>query len=57
MSGSSKGVSKNYGCSDYREEMRLMGLKRKLERGGLGDAERAELEVEVARLEKAMGLD
>jgi hypothetical protein len=37
--------------------MRLMGLKRKLERGGLGDAERAELEVEVARLEKAMGLD
>jgi hypothetical protein len=57
MSGSSKGVSKNYGCSDYREEMRLMGLKNRLEEESLSEAERKELEAEVARLEKAMGLD
>ena len=51
------GQGGNYGCSDYREEMLLMGLRRKLEGGGLSEEERAELEAKAAELEKKMGMD
>jgi len=46
-----------YGCSDYREEMRLMGLKRRLEKDGLSDNERHKLRAEVEALEAKMGMD
>lgn len=49
--------TERYGCSDYREEMRLMGLKRRLEGDGLTEAEREEIEREIKRLEESMGLD
>lgn len=46
----------NYGCSDYREEMRLLGLKRRLAQGGLTPLEETLLTEEIAALEKKMGL-
>lgn len=46
-----------YGCMDYREEMRLMGLKRLVEKDGLTDAEREAAMREIGELEKKMGMD
>ena len=44
----------SYGCSDYREEMILVGLHERLRRSDLSEEERAELEKEIERLEKAL---
>lgn len=46
-----------YGCTDYREEMRLMGLKRVLEKSDLTDAEREKIAAEIRELEARMGMD
>lgn len=57
MKGANEDEKPRYGCSDYREEMRLMGLKRRLEQADLPADERENLEKEIAVLEKTMGLD
>ena len=44
-------------CADYRAERRLEALRRRLARKDLSPRERAELEQEVARLERELGLD
>ena len=48
-----KGV---YTCTEYREEMILLGLKRRLENKALSDAEKKELKKEIKQLEKQMGM-
>lgn len=45
------------GCSEYRREMVLLGLKRRLEDPGLSEAEKRPLAETVRRLERQMGLD
>lgn len=44
-----------YTCNDYREEMILAGLKKRLSQTGLSKQERSEIEREVLRIEKEMG--
>ncbi|MBI5440125.1 MAG: hypothetical protein HY900_02820 [Deltaproteobacteria bacterium] len=45
-----------YTCAEYREEMRLLGLKRRLQAEHLSDEERDRLEAEVASLEHSTRL-
>ena len=47
----------NYTCKDYREEMLLLGLRKRLEDQALSDAERASLRQEIERLEAGMKMD
>ena len=44
-------------CSDYREEMRLAELKRRLLSDKLSETERSALHAEIGRLERKLGLD
>ncbi len=46
----------DYGCRDYRDEMRLLGLRRSLQRSDLTEEERRRLQEAVAELESALGL-
>jgi hypothetical protein len=46
----------NYGCADYRDERRLLGLSKKLENPNLIEKDRAILIEEIAKLEKKMGM-
>ena len=46
-----------YTCTDYRAEMILLGLKRRLEQDDLSDKERKDILKEIARLEAVMGMD
>ena len=46
-----------YTCMEYREEMVLLGLKRKLEQENLTEAERKAILEQVRELEEAMGMD
>ena len=48
---------RQYGCMDYRQEMVLLGLKRKLQNEKLSDAERKEVLVQIQKLESAMDMD
>jgi hypothetical protein len=48
---------KQYTCNDYREEMRLVGLKKRLNEEKLNSTERQVIEAEIARLEKALQMD
>ena len=49
---------RTYTCSDYREEMRLLALRRRLEQGGdLTAEERQAIAREVALLEQSMAMD
>ncbi|MBW1682438.1 MAG: hypothetical protein JRF59_02360 [Deltaproteobacteria bacterium] len=50
-------VERNYTCTDYREEMRLLGLKRRLREEELSKEERAEVLEEIARLEAGLEMD
>jgi hypothetical protein len=45
-----------YGCQDYREEMRLLGLRRSLQRPDLTEEERRRLQQAVDELESSLGL-
>ncbi|UCD79175.1 MAG: hypothetical protein JSW26_27880 [Desulfobacterales bacterium] len=45
-----------YTCSDYREEMRLIGLRKRLNEENLSRSEKQILEAEIAKLEKALQL-
>jgi hypothetical protein len=51
-----KTVSPTYTCADYREEMRLLGLRRRLEQEELGEQDRRMLLEEVERLERALSM-
>jgi hypothetical protein len=43
-----------YTCREYREEMILAGLKKRLAQTGLSERERSEIEKEIHRIEKVM---
>ncbi len=49
--------TKAYSCSDYREEMRLIGLRRRLNEEHLSRTEKQALEAEIAKLEKNLQMD
>ncbi len=46
-----------YTCNDYRNEMILNGLRRRLELENPDEKEKQELIKEIKEIEKAMGLD
>ncbi len=46
-----------YTCNDYREEMILLGLKRRLALEKLDENEKKEIIEQIKKNEKAMGLD
>jgi hypothetical protein len=48
---------KRYTCSDYREEMRLIGLKKRLNEENLSQADKQTIEAEITKLEEALQLD
>ena len=48
--------TKKYTCDDYREEMRLLGLKKRLNEKDLGETEKQIIETEIEKLEKALRL-
>jgi len=48
---------KRYTCSDYREEMRLIGLKKRLNENDLNPTEKELLKAEIAKLEEALQLN
>jgi hypothetical protein len=52
----SQGSPSRYTCFDYRREMMLVSLKRRLAREDLSEAERAAMERAVFDLEKEIGL-
>ena len=46
----------DYTCVDYRAEMILLGLKRRLQNEELTDKEREDILSEIRKLETAIGL-
>jgi len=46
-----------YTCSDYRTEMRLLGLKKRLHENDLSQSEKQDIEAEVVKLEKILQMD
>ena len=48
---------KTYTCNEYREEMRLLGLKKRLNEKNLTKAEKQAIEAEMTKLEKALQID
>jgi len=46
-----------YTCADYRIEMILLGLKRRLEQNDLSEEEKNEIIEQIEKLEAAMGLE
>ena len=51
------GDDSNYSCLDYRQEMILLGLKRRLAQKGLSEEERRALIDKIRTLEADMGMD
>ena len=49
--------SSNYTCKDYRQEMVLLSLRKRLQEPGLSDTEKAAVRAEIKRVETAMGMD
>jgi hypothetical protein len=47
---------RKYTCSDYREEMRLLALMRRLEEDRLTDSERGVIREEIERIERSMAM-
>ena len=48
---------KRYTCAEYREEMRLLALQKRLMQEGLTDREQATIRQEVERIEVLLGMD
>ena len=44
-----------YTCREYREEMILAGLRKRIAHTDLSEHERSEIEKEIHRMEKVMG--
>jgi len=49
--------NKQYTCNDYREEMRLVGLKKRLNEKNLSRTEKQTIKMEIIKLEKTLQLD
>ena len=45
-----------YTCNDYRQEMILLGLKRRLEDPEIDEKERQQIEEQIRKLEQEMGI-
>lgn len=54
--GNSK-TNGQYTCNEYREEMILLGLQKRLASKDITPEEKESLLIEVARAEKQMGID
>jgi hypothetical protein len=50
-------LTSNYTCTEYREEMILLGLQKRLASKDLTSKEREGLLKEIAEVEKQMGID
>ena len=46
-----------YTCTDYRTEMILLALTRRLHQAHLTDKEKEEIEAEIDRMKALMGMD
>ena len=46
-----------YSCNDYREEMRLLSLKKLLNDKNLSKSEKQAIEAEIVELEKILQMD
>ena len=46
-----------YTCNEYREEMVLLGLKKRLNRKTLTEEEKQIIRADIQRLEPAMGME
>ncbi len=46
-----------YTCTEYREEMMLLSLNRRLNNEELSDSERQEITAEIKKLKSAMDMD
>ena len=44
-------------CNDYRSEMMLLGLKRRLAREDLSDTEKQAIKAEIKKIEREIQLD
>lgn len=55
MTTERNGAQPAYTCSEYREEMILLALRRRLQQPDLAEEERARLLREIARLEEEFG--
>ncbi|MBC8441903.1 MAG: hypothetical protein H8D87_19725 [Deltaproteobacteria bacterium] len=55
MEKSNKGGQ--YTCNEYREEMILLGLQKRLSSKGLTQKEKESLLKDIAKVEKQMGID
>ena len=51
-----KAKPKSYTCNEYRDEMILAALRKRLEQEDLSESERAILLQDIAELEEKMGL-
>ena len=47
----------NYTCTQYRQEMILLGMKRQMEDPGLPQAEKIRIAEKIRELEQQMGMD
>ncbi len=47
----------NYTCVDYRTEMILLGLRRRLESENLSEEEKNDIRRRIKEIETAMGLE
>ncbi len=47
----------DYTCNDYRQEMILLALKRKLAEEGLSGSEKEEIRRQIEIIESQMGMD
>ena len=52
-----KNNNDNYTCSDYRQEMILLGLRKQLNDDRLTDKERQQLLDQIETLEEKMGIN
>jgi hypothetical protein len=52
-----KNPNVEYTCADYRVEMILLSLKRRLQCEHLGEQEKNDILVKIKQLEKEMGLE
>ena len=50
-------IAMEYTCIDYRSEMKLLGLKKRLEEENLNEKERSQIVQEIKELEKAMKMN
>lgn len=50
-------LERRYTCKEYREEMTLLTLRRRLYRGGLSENEQARIKEAIEQLKKEMDME